>query len=272
MPRSHLCCCHSRFGALLLALGLLAPAWSACADTLHLSGSIGTYAVNADLTREGAKLDGWYFYRSQAREIRLAGSIDAQGAFRLEEHDAASGKTTAQFEGKMQNGRWRGTWRKLAGGAPLPLLLEENHQPAAALSGDFSCEARERDTKYGFTTRWQMQLKVRAGKVQSFHAGQTAHDDRSGDEHACDIGLADLAQQSAAAGILLRARDQEGGDGHDCTVRIVADAASVRVLFGDPVNPQDDCHQSGTTMYCSPRAGWSDLVIDRASRRCLPVK
>jgi len=258
--------------ALLLALWLALPPW-ARADTLYLSGNIGPYAVNADLTRTGQKVEGWYFYLSRARQIRLSGSIDAQGAFHLQEYDAATGKPAAQLEGTLQGKRWSGTWRKLEAGAPLPLQWQEDHTPAAAMSGDFSCDVAERDAKYGFAYRWRMQLKLRAGRVQSFSSTQSSRDLRGGDEQACSIALDDLAQHDSASGLLLRARDQEGGDGHDCSVRIVADAASLRVLFGDVMaNADNDCRRSGTTMYCSPRAGWSGLVIDRASRRCLPVR
>lgn len=73
------------------------------ADTVYLFGKIGTYPIAATLDQYEGKLSGWYFYPSRAKQIRLAGTIDRQGVFRLEEGTTA-GKKTGIFDGQSKAG------------------------------------------------------------------------------------------------------------------------------------------------------------------------
>lgn len=65
-------------------------------------GIIGTKQIQLTLTRTGNKLSGTYFYQSTGKDVRLSGTIDAEGNFKLEEFDAANVKT----------GEFKGTWLK----------------------------------------------------------------------------------------------------------------------------------------------------------------
>ncbi len=100
----------------------------------------------------------------------------------------------------------------------------------------------------------------------------TRMDDNS--EQACSRDLRDLQQQPPAKGIFLKAkRDDDGdandnADGRDCTVRIVGDADTAVIKFGASGKDGDDCHGASTTMFCSARGGWGDLVLDRKANTC----
>lgn len=69
-------------------------------DTKNFRGRINGTTFRMRLTRDGVKLSGTYFYTKIGRELKLAGTIDAAGKFKLKETDP-SGKNT---------GEWQGTW------------------------------------------------------------------------------------------------------------------------------------------------------------------
>lgn len=64
-------------------------------------GMINGTSFEMRLTRDGDKLSGTYFYTKIRRDLKLAGTIDAAGKFKLQEIDAAGKKT----------GEWEGTWK-----------------------------------------------------------------------------------------------------------------------------------------------------------------
>jgi hypothetical protein len=65
------------------------------------SGNIGDKKVQFKLTRSGENLTGTYFYQNVGKDLRLEGSIKADGQFALTEYDAKNVKT----------GEMKGTWR-----------------------------------------------------------------------------------------------------------------------------------------------------------------
>ena len=90
---------------------------SAQAVTKTFRGYISGNPIQMSLTRDGDKLSGNYSYTRIGKELKLAGTIDAEGKFKLKETDAM-GKTTGEFSGKWideetANGvSLEGEWRK----------------------------------------------------------------------------------------------------------------------------------------------------------------
>jgi Protein of unknown function (DUF3298)/Deacetylase PdaC len=76
---------------------------SAQAEAKTFRGTIGEKKVQLTLTRAGNKLSGKYFYQDIGKDLRLAGTIDAEGNFKLEEYDARNTKT-GEFKGKWNQG------------------------------------------------------------------------------------------------------------------------------------------------------------------------
>jgi hypothetical protein len=275
---------------LLAASALLLACAPLFADTLYLSGRIGKLPVNAAIANEGGVLAGWYFYRGHGRQLHLRGKMAADGSFRMEESRPLGDKVTGVFEGVAKAGRWTGTWTGTGGAtgtaaaAPLPLQLEENHDALGTLNAGYACALSERVPKYRVTNRWTLKLAIEHGVVRAFSADQGSYGDRQGDkrledddnQQSCSINLQDLRQVPSKTGILLQARDVEGEDrgegGSKCSVRIVADKDTLRVGFGEPADSDNDCRRSGTTMFCSPRGDWSDMVIERDTKRCMTLK
>lgn len=90
---------------------------SAQTVTKNFRGYISGLPVEMTLMRDGEKLLGTYFYTRIGKELKLSGTIDAEGNFKLKETDA-SGKATGEFSGKWEetpnsNGAsLSGEWRK----------------------------------------------------------------------------------------------------------------------------------------------------------------
>ncbi|HVE56804.1 MAG TPA: DUF3298 and DUF4163 domain-containing protein [Pyrinomonadaceae bacterium] len=90
---------------------------SAQAKAKIFRGYLNGTAIEMSLVRDGGKLSGSYLYTRIGKGIKLAGTIDAEGTFKLRETDAA-GKTTGEFWGKWteepnSNGiSLEGEWRK----------------------------------------------------------------------------------------------------------------------------------------------------------------
>jgi len=80
-------------------------------------GYINGIQIQVSLVRDGDKLSGSYFYTRVGKELKLSGTIDAEGNFKLTEKDA-TGKTTGEFSGtwkdeKNSNGAYlEGEWHK----------------------------------------------------------------------------------------------------------------------------------------------------------------
>jgi hypothetical protein len=65
-------------------------------------GSIADKTVQMNLTRDGNKITGEYFYQKVGKNLKLSGSIDASGNFRIAEFAPAGAKT----------GEFRGVWKE----------------------------------------------------------------------------------------------------------------------------------------------------------------
>lgn len=95
----------SLFRLLLPLLLLLSPAVTAAAPLckadnpdrlMNYDGDIGGRRIRLSLVIDRGRISGLYFYGSQLRDIRLAGTLAADGGMTLNEFDAA-GRQTAQF-------------------------------------------------------------------------------------------------------------------------------------------------------------------------------
>ena len=82
------------------------------------------------IERDGDALSGWYFYSEVGKELKLTGSIDASGAFTLEE--SLDAKKTGEFRGQLAGTRWSGQWRRPEGGAPLPFTAAQTTETFAS--------------------------------------------------------------------------------------------------------------------------------------------
>jgi hypothetical protein len=90
------------------------------------AGSIaGKYPITMHLRRDGTALTGSYAYTKVGQEIRLAGTVGADGTFSLREFDD-KGQVTGEFAGKIgAGGSMTGTWRKPGSDKTLSLALRE---------------------------------------------------------------------------------------------------------------------------------------------------
>jgi hypothetical protein len=70
-------------------------------------GTIAEKPIQMTLTRSGENLNGTYFYQRIGKDLRLAGSIETDGAFALAEYDAKN----------VITGELRGFWRKADDGS-----------------------------------------------------------------------------------------------------------------------------------------------------------
>jgi len=246
-------------------------ATSADADTLYLSGTVGPYPVLLALQRDGPALDGWYVYLRQDKQIRLDGKVAKDGHFSLDEETALSNEKTGRFDGTIADGRWRGRWTGMSGKS-LPFILREDGHELAGQSGAYFCRTRKTDAEFGYTYTQTLKLGVDKGRVTQF---ETARSERGsgGEEQGCQIGLSDLRPAESSSGMLLRAKgDQPNGEGPHCSVRILGTGEWLYVQMGDPTEPDNDCKGAGDTMYCSPRAFWTDMVVDTKTNSCKSVE
>ncbi|MEN6439520.1 MAG: hypothetical protein ABFD97_13180 [Syntrophobacter sp.] len=246
------------------------------ADTTYLFGKIGDFPIGAALEQNRGKLTGFYFYYSRARQIRLEGSINPDGTFRMEE--TTEGKKTGLFEGNVKQGRWSGTWSKAPGAAPLQFSLDENHDQLKNLTCSYDCTLKERDAAHRYTYQWRLKLAIAKGAVKELDSTQEAFgDDR--DEQRCVIDLNDLKQVRSDLGIVLKAEgdDSEKQEGEDkdekeCAVQILGNADILWIRFGDSSVEGNDCRGLGSSMFCSPRAFWNDIILDRRTQKCKALR
>ena len=92
----------------------------------NYAGSIaGKYPITMRLWREGTALTGSYAYTKVGQDIRIAGSLQANGTFYLQELDD-KGQVTGYFEGIIRtDGNIKGSWRKPGSDKTLSLALRE---------------------------------------------------------------------------------------------------------------------------------------------------
>jgi hypothetical protein len=260
------------------------------AETIYFFGKIGNVPVGGHLERVETVISGWYFYYSNAKMIRLEGKIDPQGSFQIEE--SVDYKKTGIFKGNVHQGKWTGTWQKPAGGASLPFLLQENRDLLKNLKGEYRCAAQERDAKFHYTYKWELTLNIVDGVVKKFESTQGSYGDNK-DEQICFIDLKDLEQVPSEAGILLQVKgeetqaeeakstdskadvaesDEAGDEEQRCTIRILGDGDVLWIVFGDKSGDSNICRNTGSAMFCSPRAFWNDLLVDRKTQKCKALK
>jgi len=242
------------------------------AHPLYLFGDIAKAPVLVMLTRNGGDLSGWYLYLHYAKEIRLAGRIDAKGDFSLDEFGGKGDSKSGSFSGHVAGTQWTGTWRK-PGGAPLALALHENHDTLATLSGGLRCQTKRVDREFGYTYTHSLALGMAHGRIAKLDMflGETS---KEGDDQSCSLGLGDLKQVPSDVGILLKGKSTdslEATNTQRCTIRIVGDGDALYVQVGGE-GGNDDCKGSGDAMFCSPRSFWTDMLADRKTQVCKSVE
>ena len=236
-------------------------------EPLYLLGKIGDLPVAVTLEKKGEQLDGAYFYVAKAKQIRLHGALNADGVLHLDE--AVNGVKTGLIDGTVKGKHWSGTWRKNADASPLPIELDESAKLLVGESADFRCATQDREKPY--TYRTQTQLVLAQGKIKQFAAEQTVVGPQ--DEQQCSLELDDLEVVPSGSGILLRAESEPpGASGGHCSVRIVGNDRLLWIRFGESSRDGDDCRSAADTMFCSARAMWSDVVLDRQTQKCKIVK
>lgn len=72
---------------------------SAQTETKIFNGYLSALPIQMTLTKNNGKLTGSYFYKRVGKELKLDGTINADGIFTLKELDP-NGKTTGEFSGK----------------------------------------------------------------------------------------------------------------------------------------------------------------------------
>lgn len=90
------------FTILLLITAIFIIQSFAQTGTKIFRGTIGGASIQMKLTRAGNKLNGTYFYQKVKKDLRLEGTIDADGNFSLSEF-APNGTKTGEFSGKWEN-------------------------------------------------------------------------------------------------------------------------------------------------------------------------
>jgi hypothetical protein len=259
-------------GSALLAISLLCVS-PVSAHPLYLFGNIGRFPVLVMITREKNDLSGWYLYLSHAKEIAIAGRIDAAGAFTFDEFDPKTHAKIARFAGTMKLGQWNGTWQKTAGGARLPFSVWESRDALPDLDGQVHCATKMTDASAGYTFRNALDLKARHGQLSTFSLNSSAKG--WGDEQSCSLDLTEMHRAQSDAGILLQTRKTSpaaGSDLHQCSIRIVGNADYLFVAVGDADEDGNDCHGDTDMMYCSARGSWTDLVVERKTDTCRAVQ
>lgn len=257
---------------ILVILAVFAFASQAAAEPLYLSGTIAKVPVLFMLQRDGAtELSGWYMYLRHGREIRVTGNIDAGGHFDL---TAPSDRPefSEHITGNVHGGKWTGDWNRAPASAALPVVLTENRDTLAGISGHFACNPSQRDSAAGYTFSESLDFTLTQGRATKFSASHSAKGD-DGDEQFCGIALKDLERTASHTGIRFRAKgDEPGTDGGHCSVHLIAAGDYLYLAMGDFTEDGNDCRASGDEMYCSPRANWNDIIVNRKTGACSMVQ
>ncbi|GAA0558755.1 hypothetical protein [Rhizomicrobium electricum] len=253
----------------LLAAAVLFAA-AATAQPILLSGTIGKAPVFLDLDRTGDTVSGWYFYLKVGKQIRLDGKLDPNGLFDIQEYTASTNSRTGSFKGHIKNGRWTGTWTDAAKKKSYAVTFAEVRGTLKDADGRLVCAVRTHD-EYGNRSHQSLDLTLKGGRVKGLTMALTEKPD-GGDQQGCHLDLADLKQVPTGAGILLKARKDRPSGEHHCTVRLFAAGDYLVARVGDTSQANDDCRGAGATMFCSPRAFWLGLAVNRKTQVCKQVK
>jgi hypothetical protein len=260
---------------LLSTAGLLLALLSLASQTLpaqrmYFFGALGRQPIAGWLDRDTNHVSGWYFHTNEARQIRIEGDIGSDGYFQLEETMNPGGR--AAFLGSVMKGTWMGMWKAGPGETSAPFSFEEFRNPPTELSCAYHCSARIRDYELGTLYSWTLTLSINRGRVRKFLSVQGSRM-LTGEEQQCSMSMDDMRQRPSRTGILLVVGDGESKEDSvpACSIRILANKEFVWVRFEDAPDAGHDCRNIGETMYCSPRAFWNDLLIDRRTGKCRPV-
>ncbi|CAA9285461.1 MAG: hypothetical protein AVDCRST_MAG56-4088 [uncultured Cytophagales bacterium] len=108
-----------------------AQAVGTAAEKTYAGSIAGKYPITMRLRKDGTALTGSYAYTRVGQDIRLDGTVQADGTFSLKEFDD-KGQETGQFAGKIgPDGTVTGTWRKPGSDKTSSLALRETPAGAA---------------------------------------------------------------------------------------------------------------------------------------------
>ncbi len=246
----------------------------ASAQPALLTGTIGKAPVMLSLTNDNGRLTGWYVYLRVGKEIRLEGTLNAGGAFALDEFpldDPKQQKKTGVFAGTVTQGRWTGSWHKPEGGSRMNVDLSENHSTLANSNINLQCAATRTDKRFGYTYKYTLSLALANGAMRKFSLAQQSTS-KSGERQGCMINLGDLKTVRSDAGFLLQTDDLAEDKTQRCTIRFIEAGTYLFVQIGDVTAKENDCRGGEEVMYCSPRQYWADIIVDRKASACQPVE
>ena len=224
------------------------------AHPLYLFGNIGAAPVIMMVQRDGNSLSGWYFYSKLRKELQLKGSVDAAGAFTLNE--TLDAKKTGTFHGQMTGARWTGEWQKPDGGTSTTFQANETTETFASSADQIQCSSSHKDKEFGWTYVYALKLGLLHGKVTKLSTSTSESSPTDG-QQGCFYDLENFKPVASNAGLLLAANDQDDpptADSQLCTIRIVGDANYLLVQIGDPAQGNNDCRTVNDRAFCSPRS------------------
>lgn len=248
--------------------GLVLLMSPAMAEPLALTGTIGGKPIFAELNRNGDTVSGWYYYLKAGKQLRLDGQLSAKGVFNIDEHTPATNARSGGFSGSVSNGHWSGVWKN--GRTKLPVALDPVKGPLAGADGHYRCVAKRNDESFGIKLRHSLDLTLSGGKVKGLKLERSTTGD--GDEQSCSLRLSDLSPMAAPVGAALRARSDSRNAPQHCTLRILQAGDFLIIRPGQPSQAGDDCRGAGDAHFCSPRAFWSDLVVNKKTQSCKSVE
>ena len=249
----------------------------ASAQPALLSGTIGKAPVMLSLTNDNGRLYGWYLYLRVGKGIRLEGTLNAGGAFTLDEFPLDDPKKkTGVFAGTVVQGHWTGIWRKPEGGSEANVDISENHATLTDATIDLQCAATRTEKRFGNISKYTLGLGLANGAVRKLSLAQQTTSksggDKSGADLGCTIGLDDLKPAKSDVGLLLQTDDLAEDKTPRCTIRLIEVGNYVYVQIGDAAAGHNDCRGGEEVAYCSPRQFWADMIVDRKSSTCQPVE
>jgi len=253
----------------LLVAALVVCATAVADESHYLFGEIGKLPVFAFAQRNGSEISGWWVDLRHGTTKLFEGRAEGVDAFHF--GDANGAKASGLFEGRIQRGQWTGEWRDANSRSPLPFTLREEGGAPAALEGSYDCSTRRTDKQFGYAYTHSLSLRIANGAVRALVVARNVTGP-NGDDQSCSIALTSLKPAETDAGLLLKTEDA-AGEGPRCTVRILGDDKFLYVKMGGLEGAaDDDCRATSDEMFCSPRAFWADMIVNRATKRCLSVE
>lgn len=117
----------------LLLLALACPAHAFIGVTKTYTGIMGEHLnITMELERQGELLAGRYKYDHVGEWLMVAGFVDENETFTLEEQDQI-GQVTGSFTGQWQDTTLLGRWRSPDGSTDLPFRLETPYESLPAV-------------------------------------------------------------------------------------------------------------------------------------------